>query len=139
MPVCCGGAQTGAMSIHQEMTMHSHAHPDSRVLARGPALSDEHSPYQPARRHWPGVVAALIIAAVVALLAVNETDPRDMAQGQAPAGVTESTSATPSDAMPPSSERPVERDVEDTSGVIVTDQQPVDVSEPVSEETSPAQ
>lgn len=120
--------------------MKTHAHPaDTRVLARGPDLSDEHAAYQPARRHWPGVVAALIIAAVVALLAVNETDTRDMAQGQAPATMTEPASTTSSDAMPPSSERPTERDVEDTSGVIVTDQPPVDVSEPASEETSPAQ
>jgi hypothetical protein len=121
------------------MTMNTHAHPDSRVLAQSPELSDEHAPYHPARRHWPGIVAALVIAAVVALLAVNETDPRDMAQGQAPATMTEPTSSTPPDARPPGSERPTERDVEDTSGVIVTDQQPVDVSEPASEETSPAQ
>ena len=119
--------------------MNAHAPSDTRVLTHGPEPAGEHAPYHPARRHWPGIVAALVIAAVVALLAVNETDPRDMAQGQAPATVTEPTSSTPSDAMPPGSERPTERDVEDTSGVIVTDQQPVDVSAPASEETSPAQ
>jgi hypothetical protein len=121
------------------MTMHTHAHSDTRVLAHGPDAADAHDAYHPVRRHWPGVLAAVVIAAVAALLAVNETDPRDMAQNQAPAAVTESTSSTPSDAMPPGSERPVERSVEDTSAVIVTDQQPVDVSAPSSEEQSPAQ
>jgi hypothetical protein len=122
------------------MTMHTRAHSDTQVLARGPAPADEHGAYRPARRHWPGVAAAVIIAAVATFLAVNETDFRDVSQGQAPAAVTEpATTTTPSDAMPPGSERPIERDVEDTSGVIVTDEQPVDVSAPESSERSPAQ
>lgn len=122
--------------------MHTHAHPypssarDNRVLARGPEISEPQEQYHPARRHWPGILAALAIAAVVALLAVNETDHPDTAP---PPVVTQPSQATRSDAVLPGSERPVVGDIEDTSRVIVTDQQPVDVSSPQSEETAPAQ
>lgn len=125
--------------------MHTHAHPypsnasharDTRVLARGPELSNPQEQYHPARRHWPGILAAAAIAAVVALLAVNETDHPDTAP---PPVVTQQAQSTRSDAVAPGSERPAVGEVEDTSGVIVTDQQPVDVSSPASEETAPAQ
>lgn len=126
--------------------MHTHAHPypshgpshgrDSRVLAHGPELSEPHDLYHPARRHWPGILAAAVIAAVVALLAVNEPDHADTAP---PPVVTQPSTPARSDAVAPGSERPAVGDIEDTSGVIVTDQQPVDVSSPASEETAPAQ
>lgn len=118
--------------------MHTHAYRDTRVLAKGPDLSPPQDLYRPARRHWPGIVAALAIAAVAVLLAVNETDDVDKAPTPAPAVMQPST-ATRSDAVAPGSERPNVGDIEDTSRVIVTDQQPVDVSSPQSEETSPAQ
>lgn len=117
----------------KEMTMISHAHHDTRVHARPPT---QHPLYEPARRHWPGVLAAVVVAAVAALLAVNETDEKDTLLP--PPAMT--SPAAPSNASPPTSERPTERNVEDTSGVIVTDEQPVDVSTPVQEdEPAPAQ
>jgi hypothetical protein len=115
------------------MNSHAHPHPDTRVYARGPS---EHQPYAPPRRHWPGVLAALAVAAVVALLAVNNTDRKDTLP--APPLITEPTAAGPSQTSP-TSEQTTDRTVEDTSGVIVTDEQPVDVSTPPVEDRAPAQ
>ncbi|HEX5682986.1 MAG TPA: hypothetical protein VFY73_03025 [Ideonella sp.] len=113
--------------------MITHAHHDTRVHAQPPA---QYPLYEPARRHWPGVLAAVAVAAAAALLAVNDTDEKDTLPP--PPAATES--ATTSNAAPPTSERPTERSVEDTSRVIVTDEQPVDVSTPVQEdEPAPAQ
>ena len=97
----------------------------------------EHPLYEPARRHWPGVVAALAVAAVVAFVAVNSADDNDTVAP--PPTLTEPATTTPSSASPPSSERPTERHVDDTSGAIVTDEQPVDVATPPPQERSPAQ
>ena len=114
------------------MNTHAHPHPDTRVYAQGPS---EHEPYAPPRRHWPGVLAALAVAAVVALVAVNSTDRNDTVPAPLP---TEPTAAGPAD-VSPTGEQTADRTVEDTSRVIVTDEQPVDVSTPPVEDHAPAQ
>ena len=115
------------------MNSHAHPHPDTRFHAQAPA---EHEPYAPPRRHWPGVLAALAVAAVVALVAVNSTDRKDTLPA-APL-ITEPTAAGPAN-VAPTSEQTADRLVEDTSRVIVTEEQPVDVSTPPVEDRAPAQ
>ncbi len=112
------------------MNTHAHPHPDTH--AQGPA---EHQTYAPPRRHWPGVLAMLAVAAAVALLAVNSADQKDTLPAPL---ITEPTAAGPSN-VSPTGEQMAERLVEDTSRVIVTEEQPVDVSTPPVEDQAPAQ
>ena len=114
------------------MNSHAHPHSDTRFYAQGPT---EHQPYAPLRRHWPGVLAALAVAAAVALVAVNSTDTKDTLPAPA---VTEPTATVPSNASP-TGEQTAARVVEDTSRVIVTEEQPVEVSTPPAEDRAPAQ
>lgn len=112
--------------------MNPHVEHDVRMPGNEAA---EHPLYEPARRHWPGVLAALAVAAVVAFVAVNSADDPDLAP---PPTAAEPTSSTPSTASPATSERPTEHAVEDSSGAVVTDEQPVDVSTPPPQERIPA-
>lgn len=60
--------------------MQSQVHDDLRNhdvrIPPGESLEGQ-EPYAPARRHWPGILAALVIALAVILLAVGSRDDAD--------------------------------------------------------------
>jgi len=55
---------------HEDLRNH-----DVRIPA-GESMEGQ-EPYAPARRHWPGILAALVIALAVILLAVGSRDDAD--------------------------------------------------------------
>jgi hypothetical protein len=71
--------------------MHSQVHDDLRShdvrIPPGESLEGQ-EPYAPARRHWPGILAALVIALAVILLAVGG---RDDTEGLSQATSTDAT------------------------------------------------
>jgi hypothetical protein len=70
---------------------------DVRIPA-GETLEGQ-EPYAPARRHWPGVLAALVIALAVILLAVGGRDDNGgLSQATAPNATQQGgTTAAPAD------------------------------------------
>ena len=55
---------------HEDLRNH-----DVRIPA-GESMEGQ-EPYAPARRHWPGILAALVIALAVILLAIGSRDDTD--------------------------------------------------------------
>ncbi|MEK8034598.1 hypothetical protein AACH06_27600 [Ideonella sp. DXS29W] len=130
--------------------MTTHAQPDRRILTPPPrpgaafdvpsdSSLDDHAPYRPVRRHWPGVVAALAVAGLVAWLAVDSVNGTDTADTvttprTAPAAEVEGAKANGDNpTLPPGGTDPAQAEPHD-GGVIVSDQPPVDVSSPATDD-----
>jgi hypothetical protein len=85
--------------------MHSQTHDDLRAhdvrIPAGEALEGQ-EPYAPTRRHWPGVLAALVIALAVILLAVGGRDDNEgLSQATAPNATQPATPAADADRYAP--------------------------------------
>ena len=81
--------------------MHSQTQDDLREhdvrIPAGESIEGQ-EPYAPARRHWPGVLAALVIALAVILLAVGGRDDNEgLSQATAPTATQQGTAAAPAD------------------------------------------
>lgn len=81
--------------------MHSQTQDDLREhdvrIPAGETLEGQ-EPYAPARRHWPGVLAALVIALAVILLAIGGRDDNEgLSQATAPNVTQPGPAAGPAD------------------------------------------
>ena len=85
--------------VHDDLRSH-----DVRIPP-GEAIEGQ-EPYAPARRHWPGILAALVIALGVILLAVSSRhDADDLSQATASDAAQRIGSPAEPDAAAPSSAR----------------------------------